>query len=177
MSHRHLDTIPRRSGLAGLLAGLTVLALAGVAIAAGTTLTTEKAKPGKVLVTSSHRSLYLFTKDSASQSACSGSCAKAWHALLASGKTTVAAGSGLNAKLLGTIKVAGGHTQITYNHHPLYEFSGDTKAGDIHGEGASTFGGHWYLVSPTGNQVKPKSSGGCPPGFVRVNGSCVAGSY
>jgi len=177
MSHRagHIFRYQRRT--AALAATVAILGISGAALAAGTTLTTEKAKPGKVLVTSTHRALYMFSKDTPSRSACTGSCLKAWPALLAAGKTTVASRSGLNPKLLGTIKVAGGRSQITYNHHRLYMFSGDKRAGETKGEGANAFGGRWYLLSPAGNAVKPKSSTGCPPGFVHSSTGCVPGGY
>ncbi len=152
----HILTSRGRLGVVTSIAAMAGLSAA--ALAAGTTLTTEQVKPGKVLVTSSHRALYMFTKDSASRSACSGSCAKAWPALAATGRLSVAPGRGLNPKLLGTIKGQGGRPQVTYNHHPLYMFAADKHAGDIKGEGLSAFGGHWYLVGPSGNAVKPKGS-------------------
>lgn len=158
MSHRHLETVCHRGTLAGIAATLLALVFAAVAIAAGTTLTTEKAKPGKILVTSAHRSVYMFSRDSASHSACTGTCAKVWPPLLASGRTMVAARSGLNPKLLGRVRIARGKLQITYNHHPLYLYRADRKAGDIKGEGVHAFGGQWYLVSPAGKAVRPKRS-------------------
>jgi predicted lipoprotein with Yx(FWY)xxD motif len=107
---------------------------------------------GKVLVNSRGRTLYLFTKDSGTKSACSGACATAWPLLRASGKAT--AGSGAKASLVGTTA----HSQVTYNKHPLYTFTKDTKAGQTNGQGITAFGGHWFAVSPTGKQIASQSS-------------------
>jgi predicted lipoprotein with Yx(FWY)xxD motif len=51
-----------------------------------------------------------------------------------------------------------GKPQVTYNGHPLYLFSGDSNSGDTNGEGISAFGGIWYALSATGNQVLGTSS-------------------
>ena len=114
---------------------------------------------GKILVDAQGRTLYMFTKDSGTTSACSGMCASAWPPLPATGTPTV--GSGANASLIGT---AGGQ-QVTYNGHPLYRFVKDTKPGDVNGEGLTAFGGSWFALSPAGKQVSPKSGGGsaAPP--------------
>jgi predicted lipoprotein with Yx(FWY)xxD motif len=111
---------------------------------------------GKILVNSKGRTLYLFKHDSSTTSTCFGACAVNWPPLRVSGKPTL--GSGANASLAGTTKRSDGKTQVTYNGHPLYLFSGDNKAGDTNGEGVSAFGGLWYAVSPAGNQIT--SSGG-----------------
>jgi predicted lipoprotein with Yx(FWY)xxD motif len=107
---------------------------------------------GKILVDSRGRTLYLFTKDSGTKSACSGACATAWPPLRASGKPTV--GSGAKASLVRTTA----HSQVTYNGHPLYTFIKDTKSGDTNGEGLTAFGGHWFAVSPAGKQVSSPAS-------------------
>ena len=161
----------------GLIAAIaSALVAASVALAASTTLTIEKAKPGTVVVTSNQRALYLFAKDSSGRSNCSGSCAQAWPALPAVGSLSVAKGSGLNQKLLGKMRRSDGKLQVTYNRHPLYTFSGDKKAGDIKGEGVNAFGAHWYLVSPGGSAVKPRR-GNCPKGYVPSPTGCVPGQY
>jgi predicted lipoprotein with Yx(FWY)xxD motif len=115
---------------------------------------------GKILVNSKGRTLYLFQKDSGTTSACEGACATNWPPLRSTGAPTV--GSGADASLLGTAMRSGGKPQVTYNGHPLYLFSGDSSPGDTNGEGISAFGGSWYALSPTGNQVSgtPSSSGG-----------------
>jgi predicted lipoprotein with Yx(FWY)xxD motif len=115
-----------------------------------------KTQLGRVLVDSQGRTLYLFTKDSASTSACSGMCATFWPPLKAGGKPT--AGRGASASLLGT--TTGGATQVTYNGHPLYTFAKDTKARDVNGEGVTAFGGQWFAVSPAGNRVSPPANAG-----------------
>jgi Secreted repeat of unknown function len=66
--------------------------------------------------------------------------------------------NGAGASLIGTIKRADGRLQVTYNHHPLYTFAQDTKAGQTNGEGADAFGARWYPVSPAGATTKKRSS-------------------
>ena len=112
---------------------------------------------GKILVDSKGRTLYLFTKDSANTSACSGMCATFWPPLQTGGKP--AAGRGAMASLVGTIKRSDGTSQVTYHGHPLYRFAKDTKPGEINGEGVTAFGGSWFAVSPAGNRLSPPSKG------------------
>ena len=76
-----------------------------------------------------------------------------WPFVLVSGKPT--AGLGVNAKLLGTITARGGN-EVTYNGWPLYTFVSDVKPGVISGEGNKTFGGPWWLVSPSGSAITKK---------------------
>jgi predicted lipoprotein with Yx(FWY)xxD motif len=118
---------------------------------------------GKILVNSQARTLYLFQKDTGTSSTCAGACAVDWPPLLENG--TPAIGSGANASLLGTTTRPNGTRQITYHGHPLYTFAKDTKAGDTNGQGLSAFGGSWYAVSPSGNQVTGQSSGGGGYGY------------
>jgi hypothetical protein len=49
-----------------------------------------------------------------------------------------------------------GKAQVTYNGHPLYTFSGDER----NGEGVNAFGGNWYAVDPSGNQIVTSTSTG-----------------
>jgi predicted lipoprotein with Yx(FWY)xxD motif len=115
---------------------------------------------GKILVNSQGRTLYLFQKDSGTQSACTGACASAWPPLRANGKPTV--GSGANVSLIATTQRSDGKPQVIYNGHPLYLYQGDQKAGDTNGQGLTAFGGGWFALSAQGNQItgKPSSSGG-----------------
>jgi predicted lipoprotein with Yx(FWY)xxD motif len=106
---------------------------------------------GQILVDGSGRTLYLFEKDQPDQSACSGGCAAAWPVDKSSG--TAKAGSGAQASMLGTIKRGDGTTQVTYNHHPLYYYSGDSGAGQQNGQGLNAFGAKWFVVAPSGNSL------------------------
>jgi predicted lipoprotein with Yx(FWY)xxD motif len=111
----------------------------------------SKSSLGSILVGANGRTLCVFDKDQPNRSACSGACASAWPVDQTSG--TPKAGSGVKASLLGAIKRSDGTTQVTYNHHPLYYYSGDTAAGQQNGQGINAFGALWYVVSPNGNQM------------------------
>jgi predicted lipoprotein with Yx(FWY)xxD motif len=144
-------------------AGRSLLAVAAVALVAlmagvpshaagsATALKTRHGALGTFLVDGSGRTLYLFQKDKSARSTCSGACAAEWPPLLASGKP--AASGSVRKSLLGTSKRSDGRTQVTYNGHPLYRFSGDRKAGDTNGQGVSAFGARWYAVGPAGKRV------------------------
>ena len=118
----------------------------------------NNSKLGKILVDPRGHTLYLFTKDTKTKSACSGACATAWPPLRANGKVNAA--SGVKASKLRTIKRSDGKSQVTYNGHPLYGFVMDKKAGDTKGQGLNAFGGLWFAISPAGKQVSAKKSGG-----------------
>jgi predicted lipoprotein with Yx(FWY)xxD motif len=116
---------------------------------------------GNILVNSSGRTLYLFTRDSGTMSECNGACAVNWPPLRASGKPTI--GSGAQASLISTSTRSDGVHQVTYNGHPLYLFKNDNQPGDTNGEGLNAFGGSWFAVSPAGDQVSapaPSAGGG-----------------
>jgi predicted lipoprotein with Yx(FWY)xxD motif len=135
------------------------------------TVSVRSTRLGRILVNSQGRTLYLFTKDSGTKSACSGACAKAWPPLRASGKATV--GGGARASMVRTTKRSDGKTQVTYNRHPLYLFSKDHKAGDTNGEGLTAFGGRWFAVSGAGKQVShaPAKSPAPKPAAPKTNPS------
>jgi predicted lipoprotein with Yx(FWY)xxD motif len=111
---------------------------------------------GQVLVNSQGRTLYLFKADQGTKSACTGACASAWPPVQVQGKPTV--GSGVNASLVATTKRPEGTTQVTYNGHPLYLFTQDTKPGETNGQGVSAFGAAWFALNSSGNQVSGTSS-------------------
>jgi predicted lipoprotein with Yx(FWY)xxD motif len=152
---------------AAAFAALTALAFAllhpstsHAAPASSPVVSTATTSLGRILVDSRGHTLYLFQKDTNGKSACAGQCASFWPPLIATGKPLAAAGA--KASLLGTTKRADGRMQVTYNHHPLYTFVKDTKAGQTNGQGLTAFGGSWFVVSPAGNQVssKPSNPGG-----------------
>jgi len=121
------------------------------------TVSTATSSLGSILVDAKGRTLYLFQKDQPNQSACSGACASAWPVDQSAGMPK--ATGGVKASLLGTIKRGDGTTQVTYNQHPLYYYSGDTAAGQQSGQGLDAFGALWYVVAPSGVAVTSASAG------------------
>jgi predicted lipoprotein with Yx(FWY)xxD motif len=106
---------------------------------------------GTVLVDSQGRTLYLFKADRGTKSACSGACASAWPPLRVRGKPVV--GGGASASKVGTTNRSDGSPQVTYENHPLYTYTGDSKPGDVNGQGLTAFGAAWFALSPSGNQA------------------------
>ena len=104
-----------------------------------------------VLVNAEGKPLYVFSKDTASTSACTGDCASEWIPLISQGSP--AAGTGIDATLLGTITRDDGTMQVTYNGHPLYTFANDTGSGSAGGQGMQDNGGTWTLISASGDAV------------------------
>jgi predicted lipoprotein with Yx(FWY)xxD motif len=101
-----------------------------------------------VLVDSGGFTLYLFTKDSGSTSACTEACAEAWPPAVASGTPTP--GEGLDAAKLTTISRADGAIQLAYAGHPLYRFALDTGPGQSNGQGSA---GVWFMVGTDGAAI------------------------
>jgi predicted lipoprotein with Yx(FWY)xxD motif len=119
--------------------------------AATVSLATISGIPGKALVGSGGRTLYLFQADKTGTSACTGACAAAWPPDTVTG--TPQAGSGVSQSLLGTITRPDGIMQLTYNGHPLYYFTADTGAGTAKGQGSKAFGADWYVVGASGSKI------------------------
>lgn len=110
---------------------------------------------GKYLVDGKGMTLYIYTKDTADTSNCTGGCAKAWPPFTTTGNVT--AGTGVDQSLIGTATLADGSKIVTWNHMPLYHFAKDQKPGDRNGQGV---GGVWYIVGPKGNVMKSTGSFG-----------------
>ena len=113
---------------------------------------------GKFLTGEDGKTLYLFTPDTATTSACNTGCVDSWPPFTIEADETVTGGEGVTAKF-GTITRQDGSMQVTYNGHPLYYFSGDQAAGDTNGQGLNS---KWYVVGADGNAImaKAQASGG-----------------
>jgi predicted lipoprotein with Yx(FWY)xxD motif len=106
---------------------------------------------GKVLVDSKKRTLYMLSADGKNSSTCSGQCAANWPPAKAPSKPKVS--SALKQNKLKVIRRGDGSKQLAYAGHPLYRFIGDSKPGDVNGEGVNAFGGLWYVLSKSGSAV------------------------
>jgi predicted lipoprotein with Yx(FWY)xxD motif len=119
---------------------------------------------GTVLVDGNGMTLYLFEADTSTASTCTGSCAGTWPAFVTAGSPT--ASGAADASMLGTTTRDDGSTQVIYNGHPLYLYSGDSAPGEANGEDV---GGVWYAVTATGTSAEPtrssKDTGGYGSGY------------
>jgi predicted lipoprotein with Yx(FWY)xxD motif len=120
------------------------------------TLMTGKTSAGTVLVDSKGMTLYAFGADSPGTSNCTGSCASYWPPASVSGSVTQT--SDVTAKL-GTIKRSDGTTQLTVNGWPVYTYAADSGPGQATGQGENLSGGLWWVVAPSGSQIKTGGDG------------------
>jgi len=178
-------SVLRRTIFVSALVGLLALAAIAVAAAQNTTVGTHKTKKhGTVLANSRGFSLYMFAKDTQgtkskpAKSTCSGQCAKVWPPLRVKGggKPVAAKGSGVNSKLLGTVRRKDGTVEVTYNGWPLYTYVPDKKPGDTVGQNVNQFGAKWYLLKANGSVIKPGGNS-CPPGYMMTSSGCLPQTY
>jgi predicted lipoprotein with Yx(FWY)xxD motif len=104
---------------------------------------TVKGKAVTILATPQGLTLYYFTPDSTTKTACTGGCPKIWPPLLFTGSGTPLGDSSLSGPL-SVLNDANGN-QMQYNGHLLYTYSGDTAAGETTGEGLF---GKWFVCTP-----------------------------
>jgi predicted lipoprotein with Yx(FWY)xxD motif len=122
---------------------------------------------GTYLVGTGGRTVYLFSADHGSTTACSGDCLKEWMPVTDTTTPTVAGAS--KSFTLGP------NGQVEYGGHLLYYFSGDHSAGDQNGQGLNSFGGVWSEVGVNGAPLMaastaPSSSSGYGGGYGYGNG-------
>lgn len=118
-----------------------------------TTTLTVGGKSLTVLTNAQGMTLYYRTSDTPA-SVCSGGCASAWPPVLS---TTM---PGVSSALPGTFSLmndANG-SQVAYNGHPLYTYSGDSAAGQVNGQG---FGNVWF-IAPANLPATTTPSGSTP---------------
>jgi predicted lipoprotein with Yx(FWY)xxD motif len=108
---------------------------------------------GMILVDGQGRTLYLFEKDEAKESYCTGACAAIWPPLTSTASPI--AGDRANASLLGTIRRDDGARQVTYHGHPLYYYVADNSTpGSLRGQDLKQFGASWYVLTPDGDKAE-----------------------
>ncbi len=119
----------------------TLVIAAAVAVmssmASAQPLATANSDIGKVLVSAkSGLTLYTFRNDAANLSKCYGGCAEAWPPFVAEASARADGALGIIARRDGT-------RQWTLNGKPLYFWQGDSRTGDVTGDGV---GGVWDAV-------------------------------
>lgn len=154
-----------QSRLSRHLIGLALLALlATAAIPAGQGLASSSSTKrvvkqvenvetgGTTLTTMRGRTLYSLSVEKHGRFICTGGCTSVWHPLV------VPAGVKPTGPVkLGTEKRPDGRTQVTFQGRPLYSFNGDTKKGDVNGEGIKDVG-TWHAAGQEGSPPPEQTS-------------------
>lgn len=142
-------------------------------VATGVVVNSATTGLGDILVGQNGMTLYGFTNDTEAKSTCSGTCADAWPPLLVGPDWEV--GPGLDSGIFSTIPRDDGTQQLMAGKWPLYYYSGDTKPGDLLGQGS---GDVWFVVGLDATLVKDPppapGTGGQPAAAansVQVSGS------
>lgn len=149
--------------LAGALVAVCTGAAEGSAAPSATVVKVafNKTLKKSIVVDARGKTLYMFTADTGGTPNCTAAldptCPKLWPPLRASGQ--LRAGNGIIASKLTTVRRSdNGVTQVVYNRHPLYYFSGccgyspgDRKPGDIRGH---RFLQLWWVLSPKGTPIR-----------------------
>jgi predicted lipoprotein with Yx(FWY)xxD motif len=98
---------------------------------------------GPILIDAANRhTVYLFTQDRGTTSACTGACSIYWPAVKAPAHPV--GGPGVDNS-----KISVSNGQLVYNGHLLYMYSGDSAPGQVNGANVPD----WYPVNPSGNQA------------------------
>jgi predicted lipoprotein with Yx(FWY)xxD motif len=119
-------------------------------------LSTTQSSLGSIVVDSKGRTVYLFTMDTNNppKSNCDTGCDSVWPPVPApaNGQPTL---SGVDSSKVGTVTRSDGSKQLTLNGWPLYEYEGDSAAGDVKGENVEN---SWYAVTPQGTKATTTSA-------------------
>ena len=160
---RRLPAILRadRPGLPGRVtaAGVAAVSVVGLAVlggsvaaagapapaTAGSMITIVRIGGAAVLANAKGLTLYWFAPDTATRSACYGTCVAYWPPV--AGPST--AGPGVTGRL-SVIKRTDGSLQATYNGRPLYTYVGDNARGQANGNDLNLNGGLWHEVTASG---------------------------
>jgi predicted lipoprotein with Yx(FWY)xxD motif len=134
-------------------AAATTTTAASGATAGIATVSVAKSSLGSILIAGpKQKTVYLFVADKGPMSTCSSACAEVWPPVTTTGNPKATGGA--NAADLGTITRSDGTKQVTYKGHPLYYYVGDGTSGETSGQGLNSFGAPWYVLTPSGSEVK-----------------------
>ena len=117
---------------------------------ATTTMLMAKAMKGMGSVVTDDKGMTLYRSDmdqaTPSMSMCTGDCAKTWMPVMAQDSVQT---MGVEKSLLGSVNRSDGMKQLTLGGWPLYRYMGDTKAGQMNGQGKDKM---WFAVTPAGKK-------------------------
>ena len=139
-------------------AGTTSAAASSSAPSTPAAIATASGTAGSYLVDASGKALYILTSDkpNGGATACTVGCLKFWPPVAA--PSPLPSGlSGITATF-GTATAADGSSELTINGYPVYTFAKDTGPGTTAGQGVVSFGGTWWLVTPSGSWITAAAS-------------------
>jgi predicted lipoprotein with Yx(FWY)xxD motif len=117
-----------------------------------TVLETDQVDGVTVLTDAEGYTLYWFSPDNPTMSACDASCTRTWPVVTA----PAVSGAGVSGTL-GAIARTDGSLQATYDGHPLYTATADKRPGQAKGNGVWDSGGQWHEVVVSGAQARAGS--------------------
>jgi predicted lipoprotein with Yx(FWY)xxD motif len=148
----------RRAALALALAAAGGVIAAAPGLARDTRTTVVKAAHNarqnkQIVVNARGMTLYLLTGDAPRHLKCTHrlvgglDCLTIWKPLTVRTSSTsrIKAGPGVTGRL-GLVKRAKNSYQVTLRGIPLYTYVGDSRRGDVNGEGIRSFGGTWHTL-------------------------------
>jgi predicted lipoprotein with Yx(FWY)xxD motif len=142
----------------GGAAGASPASPAPSSVAASSGPATIGMASGDVLTGANGLTLYTHAGDNATTSTCTDACATAWPPLSVGAGQQPSAAAGVIGSL-GTLTRSDGTIQVTYDGLPLYYWQGDTKPGDVTGDGVSGFA----VAKASGAGPSPSTAG--KPGY------------
>lgn len=110
----------------------------------------KDAKLGNILVDAKGMTLYVFDKDTAGKSNCTGDCLVKWPALTTANAQDMVMANGDVTATFGVIEREDGTYQVTANEMPLYYYYEDKAPGDVNGQAV---GDVWWVVGADGNKI------------------------
>jgi predicted lipoprotein with Yx(FWY)xxD motif len=116
---------------------------------------------GVVLVDGAGHALYAFVPDRGGPAACTGACAATWPPLRFTIEGTLDSSPALEESLVSAEPDPENHAVgdriAKFAGRVVYTYSGDTGPGTAAGQGLHSYGGRWYLISPSGKLVTTPS--------------------
>lgn len=141
-----MKNIMKNKALLLALSAMTLVACA--AMSSGAPTATRNTSLGNILTDSAGMTLYIFTRDTVGVSNCSGGCAASWPPFMA------ADGAKASGKFSLVTRSEGGQ-QWAYDGMPLYYWVGDSKPGDVTGQGVNNV---WFVIPASGAAASTSSS-------------------
>lgn len=90
----------------------------------------------------------MYTPDAKHTNHCYSGCTGPWQPLIS--KYKAVAERGVRSWLVGATYLKNGESEVTYNQHPLYLYAGDSKPGQVKGEGRQ---GLWFALNVSGTKI------------------------